>query len=197
MGELCSDTQTCEPTTSGSCAGQCDVFTAGAPCQCDAFCFELNGNDCCPDVCTACADSFPGQCPTCESAFTVGSLPFSTTGNTSTGTDLYGFSQDTCPGNNNAHGFGSKENVWSFTAPSSALYLVTLDPQYDSALYAVSGCPITTTTCLKADEKIGSDITEFLILDLQAGQNIFIVVDGWSNSSNTVGAYTLTVEYSP
>ena len=195
MGEFCSDAQTCESTTNGSCAGQCDVFTVGAPCQCDSLCFE--NNDCCADICTECPNSFLGECAKCESAFPVGSLPFSTTGNTSSGTDLYGFDKNTCPGNDNAHGFGSKEDVWSFIAPTSALYLVTLDPQYDSALYAVTGCPITTSTCLKADEEIGETATEFLILDLQAGQNIFIVVDGWSNSINTVGAYTLTVEYSP
>ncbi len=43
-----------------SCAGNCGKYTTDAPCQCDGGCFGFD--DCCTDICTACAGEFEQQC---------------------------------------------------------------------------------------------------------------------------------------
>jgi len=91
----------------------------------------------------------------------------------------------------------SNDHVWSFTAPTTDLYLVTLVSQFDSLLYASTSCDITATTCLKADDEIGTGTAEFILIDVNANDTAYIFVDGWNNFSNVAGAYTLKVEYSP
>ena len=66
---------TCSPNTScsaqgqcvpdpveGSCLSLCGSDQISGDCYCDAVCFE--NDDCCPDICTVCSDSFgPPECP--------------------------------------------------------------------------------------------------------------------------------------
>jgi len=196
--ETCSGAQQCVATTDGSCAGLCNsLFVSGASCQCDALCFQ--NSDCCTDICTVCATEYASSCAdaSCESSFDVGPLPFTTSNDTATGSNLYGFDTNTCPGETASLGGGSSEHVWSFTAPTTALYLVTLEAEYDSILYALSSCPVSSGTCLTAHDEIGANLTEFITIDVQANQTVFIVVDGWANSIDINGTYALTVEYSP
>ncbi len=202
MGETCNGAQQCVATAEDSCSGLCNnPFISGASCQCDALCFT--SDDCCEDICTTCVTQYASACgiEPCASGFTVGALPFTTSNDTTTGgTNQYSYGNETCAGETGGWGNGSPEHVWSFTAPTTALYLITLEAQYDSTLYAVTGCPIDSTTCLKADDIVGASQTESITIDVNANQTVFIVVDGWANIidvSSASGAYTLSVEYSP
>ena len=199
-GQTCAEDQQCTEDGADTCAGKCDgPFVNGANCQCDAYCFVAK--DCCDDVCDVCPTEFPTLCQalgsTCATSYTVGPLPFEASKDTTGASADYSFPNDTCPQEDLGLGLMSNDHVWSFTAPTTDLYLVTLVSQFDSLLYASTSCDITATTCLKADDEIGTGTAEFILIDVNANDMVYIFVDGWNNFSNVAGAYTLKVEYSP
>ena len=132
---------------------------------------------------------------TCGDPVIVGALPFSHAGDTSgpTSTPDYAYEAGECAGETNGFGGASSDDAFQLVAPSAGDYIVTLNADYDSNLYAVTDCDDIAATCLGADEQIGAGQMETLTLSLAEGQTVFIIVDGWSNFSDVGGAYTLEV----
>ncbi|MEC9072153.1 MAG: hypothetical protein VX938_07230, partial [Myxococcota bacterium] len=126
----------------------------------------------------------------CVNPLTVGELPFWGEGSTEGLANAYSYGADTCPGKSGGAGAGSSEAVWLFEPSSSGIYTLEVEPDFDATLYVVTDCEDVGGTCLAASDGFG---TETLVLTLDAGTSYYIVVDGWSNSDDTVGAYTLTV----
>ena len=162
---------------------------------------KVCGDDGCGSTCGTCAGDTicsAGACipagETCEVPLVVGSLPWSTSGSTADAEPDYGYGADTCEGETSAYGATSKDEVYVFDPPSSGMYTITLDPEYDSNLYVVTSCTDVDGTCLGADEQIGTGKVETLNLDLKSYKTYFIIVDGWGNSGyDANGAYTLSV----
>ena len=166
---------------------------------------ECGGNGCgatcgtCPagESCSAgqCLGLPPAPGDVCGNALPIGSLPFTTIGDTSTAHHDYSFPAGVCPGEQSAKGGASADLAYSFTAPKGGGYLFRITPEtWGSVLYVVSSCANIAGTCLAADDEICSDCEEAVALAMTAGQTVFVIVDGWSDLENEAGAFTLTVE---
>ena len=88
-------------------------------------------------------------------------------------------------------GGASKDQVWQLTAGSAGTYVIQVASEgFDSALYAVTDCLDIAGTCLGAADGLHGDT---LTLALDAGQVVFVVVDGEANNKDVGGPYTLHV----
>ena len=132
----------------------------------------------------------PGD--TCDDPFAVGSLPFTAEGDTLGATASYGYASDVCPGETGGWGTASPDHAYAFTPPETATYEITLEAEFDSNLYVVVDCDDVDGTCIAGDERVGL-ATEHVVVALEAGQTVFVIVDGYSNSDPLAGAYTLTI----
>ena len=186
--EYCSPEGVCE---SGQCAPQCDGKQCGDD-TCGGKCGDcLEGQIC--DAMGLCQTPGSGGGDTCENPIAVDSFPYTTSGDTTGYGSDYGYSTGACPGETSSWGNGSADTVYAFTPAAAAYYAVTLMAQYDSNLYVVTNCNDVDAACLGANDEIGSNKEEKLNLYLEGGTTYFIIVDGWSNTTDVSGSYTLTV----
>ncbi len=166
--ELSCDDRECGAWGCGSC-GACDD---GASCV-DGQCLT---------------PTWPGD--TCADPLPVGPLPFVGSGDTTPYLPTWGYSGGQCPGESSGYGGASSDVVYSFTAPSTDRYVFELDTSFDSNLWVAADCDDPAASCLSADKRSGG---EHLQLDLEGGQEVFVIVDGASNSVDRQGPYTLRV----
>ena len=161
------------------------------------------GDDGCGGSCGTCGNitdvcSASGVCLSegdlCDNAFKVNSVPFFTTGDTAEATPNYAYMLGQCSGETNGYGDGSSDHVYAFTPQDSGWYTFKLNPQYDSNLYLATDCNIPGDTCLAASESPGVGKTESIDHYLSANVTVFAYVDGWSNSFDIKGLYTLTID---
>ncbi len=200
----------CGPDGCGGSCGTCDV---GTQCSDEGLCEfvctpQCNGVECgsdgCGGSCGSCGEGAicsEGECifeelgpgDSCETAFEVDSIPFSISGNTKSANKLFSFVEGACPGNDNGWGGGSKDHVYEFTPPTTGAYKFDLVSQFDSVLYVSAACGEINETCLGADEQACTDCLETVTVDLEAGDVVFVYVDGYSNSSDNSGQYELEI----
>ena len=114
------------------------------------------------------------------------------TGDTSSETNDFSYGSGECAGVTSGWGAGSNDYDYLFAAPTTGPFTVVLDATIDSTLYATTTCG-DSSTCLAGQDLIGTT-PETLSLSLVEGEEVFIYVDGYSNSSSLDGAYTLTIE---
>jgi hypothetical protein len=154
------------------------------------------GGSCGPgEICIggACVGS-QGTGDTCSDPFQVDTVPFTGSGDTSGSQANYAYDTGVCPGVSSGYGSGSNDDVWEFTAPATGSYTVSLNATFDSTLYVVGDCGDIAGSCLGAvDEWCFSGCLETLDVTLSAGQTVYVVVDGYSNTTNYYGTYTLSV----
>ena len=177
--------------------GGCVPDCAGKACGdngCGGSCGECGAGDVCNDGGACVPESTGGEGDTCETAFTVGALPFTAEGDTSDASPDYGYDSGVCPPETGGWGKGANDEVYAFTAPSTGPYDVTLTGAFDSNLYVIADCADPSGSCLAGDEDACTGCTEELTVALTAGQTVYVVVDGWSNTSPGGGTYTLTIE---
>jgi len=173
--------------------------------QCTPDCVGKEcGDDSCGGVCGTCPDngvcSPAGECPkvindTCESAEVIpnDSLPWvSALTDTTEANDDYanddGGNFPVCADGLlfNGAGLGAPDVAFEFTAPATAGYTFTLTDQttFDSALHIVKGdCSDFAANCLHGDDIIDPKGGEVIGVQLNAGDTIFIIVDGWGNGA--------------
>jgi cysteine-rich repeat protein len=168
------------------CAGDCTAKVCG-----DDGC----GGSC--GTCSAGACSF-GQCgapapgDTCENAFPIASLPFSDTRNTQNFANQYAHAAGACPGNPLAGGAGSRDAVYAFTPVTSATYEIRVqEAAWDSVVYVTKDCANISASCLMGSDTGFQGDGETVIVQLAAGVQYFIVVDGWDNDVDEAGPYTI------
>jgi len=190
MGENCTAQGIC---SDGPCVPLCEGKQCGDD-GCGATCGECESGDVCNATSGQC-ESFtpPSEGDTCMDPILVDSFPYNTTGNTLGYTPDYGYSSNACPGETGSWGAGSADVVYAFTPAATDYYGVQLLAEYDGNLYVVSDCNNVDGSCLGADDEIGSNLEESVNAYLTAGTTYFIIVDGWSNSSDVNGPYTLTI----
>ena len=169
------------------CTADCAGKTCG-PNGCGGLCGLCSGEDVCyPDG--TCQPLGGGQ--TCSEPFTLeGALPVQASSDTSlTPQSAFSYGSGACPSDSGGGGAAGKDHVYSFVPPADGNYHIDLDASFDAALYVASDCLDINGTCLD-----GVDSPEELTLYLLGGQTYFIFVDGWSDSTDYSGAYTLTVD---
>jgi hypothetical protein len=191
FGDCCDDygpvCDNCVPSCDGK---ECGGDGCGGTCgSCEG---NVNGMTVCDPANNTCADpsSFPGN--TCEAAVFIdpGALPFKYVSTTAVLSNSYAFTAGACPGETVGMGGASPDQVFELNAVVGGIYTISVNADYDAALYAVSDCSDVDGTCLAAVDDFSD---ESFKVSLSAGEGIFIIVDGYSNTNNQGGTYTLDV----
>ena len=90
---------------------------------------------------------------------------------------------------------GARDRFFLFEAPETACYTVTTEgSSYDTLLRVLDACEGTSIAC--NDDYYGSPslgLRSRVDVSLEAGDTVFIVVDGYSSSS--YGSYVLNIDY--
>ena len=159
---------------------------------CGGSCGECGTDELC-DADGACvlATSVPGN--TCALPIEVDALPFVAEGDTGAATGDLSFGYDTCPGEMSAMGGGSHDHVYLFTPVADGVYTIELASSFDSVVYVVTDCAAVDTSCAGAADNAVAGGTETLEIALVGGTPYFVIVDGYSETSNYTGPYTLTI----
>lgn len=183
-GPVCDN---CTPDCTGK---ECGSDGCGGTCgSCEG---NVNGLTVCDPSNNQCADpsSFPGN--TCDAAIFVdpGAMPFNYTGTTAVMQNSYAFSEGACPGETSGMGGASPDQVFEFTAVLEGVYTFELDADFDAAMYAVSDCADIDGSCKAAVDDYAN---ESFMLNLSAGESLFLIVDGYSNTSSQGGTYVLSI----
>ena len=159
---------------SDGCGGNCGTCEEGNLCETDGTCAE--------------AATVTGN--TCGNPFVIGELPYSYMGSTDNATNDIAAPEGACEGLDDAGG-GSNDQVYSYTPAADGIYSVEIDGNYDAAIYLATTCDDIATTCLLGADAAGTG--EQVYANLTADTMVYIVVDGWSDSENISGDYTLNV----
>jgi hypothetical protein len=172
------------------CAPSCDGRACG-----DDGCGGTCGTCTAPtDICDAtfnCIDPNTIAGNTCAEPFEITTFPFVGSGDTRDATNAYLHDEEVCAGWV-AKGAGSNDEVWHLRATDAGLYRVEIVPDgWDAALFAHADCDARATSCRDASDTFG---VETLWLDLAAGEEVWLTVDGHENTLNDAGAYTVRVE---
>ena len=174
------------------CTPSCDGKQCGGD-GCGGGCGECAAPaDACQDD-AVCADPGAAEGNACTAPFVVdaAALPFVGQGDTSLAFPDYAFGDGQC-GGWVAKGAASRDQVWSLVAPTAGTYTVTVaTAAFDAVVYAVTSCADLGATCLAARDGAESDV---MTLTLAAGQQVFVVVDGASNTKDQSGPYELRVD---
>jgi cysteine-rich repeat protein len=201
-GDGCSPTCTVEPG-----------FTcAGTPSTCDPICGDgaLVLDELCDGAASAvtCADVGPFLAGTvaCRESCTIDGpascVPPSTCGGASVGSVLGLVASGTTVGavddwqvppsaGCGVFPHGSEDTSLFFTAEESATYVFsTTGSAFDTVLMILPGCTSTVLAC--HDDVSENDKTSRIEIDLDAGETVLVVIDGWN--ANSAGAYALYVE---
>lgn len=105
----------------------------------------------------------------------------------------YEFDDRACTGYDN----DGPDVVFSFTPPTSGMYLFTASPgsSWDITAYVLDGCPDpqTFSSCIAGADENGSASQETFTANLVAGQPYAVVVDHYA-SGRTVGTFLLRVD---
>jgi hypothetical protein len=174
---------------SAPCVGSCEGKNCGSD-GCGGNCGGCDEGEGCDPTgqCLLYAD-LPGN--TCDNPVKVLTAPASISGETTAATNDFSFDGGDCPGLSSARGGMSNDRVHVFTAEVAGVYTFGLDATFDTVLYVADDCADVAGTCRGAEDKVNQ--VEYVLVSLQAGETVFVVVDGWSDYSNTNGEYTLSV----
>jgi hypothetical protein len=162
-----------------------------------------NGVDDEGDSRTDCADPDCGANPnclgpaeTCEEAVVI-TLGETISGTTTGRTNDYSTSSADCTMASSAttsYGAATADAAYRFTAPSAGLYDFQAIGDFDNALTVTSSCDFSSGVCYGAEVGVASS-GERIVIEMTANQTVFVIVDGWSNSSETnTGDFTLSVK---
>ncbi|MFO0750692.1 MAG: hypothetical protein U1F43_34235 [Myxococcota bacterium] len=194
-GHMALQIDTCVPHCEGRACGDDGCGGSCGECPDHGSCVESPGvceipYDCAP---TTKCEAVPGD--TCDQAFDIGQLPYSDHKDTAKFHPQYGYGYFWCPGVDQTYGFGASDVAYHFTAPKDGLYRFLLDTGeppnvFDANLYLTTACDDIADSCLAADER---DRNERLFRRFTAGDEAYVIVDGWSNFGDQTGQYTLDV----
>ena len=149
----------------------------------------------------SCAGFVPVPGQICEVPIGISSLPYASTGNTSTYIDDYSFTSANFPpllpgaltsGTNPSFYMGGDEVVYSYTSPSTESLNITVTNHGTYAgVFVFTGCPFAATAAYTTNSsgtlplKIDGLITE-------PGQTYYIVISTWPSPQST--SYALNIQ---
>lgn len=169
----------CFPSCAAEACGQADGCGGNCGCEAGFVCAEQQ-----------CVPVAPGGA--CASPLAVGMLP-ATLDSTTSGASVDGFHTHGACGSGGDAGKGQADVVFTLTAPLTGLYVVSVSPvapgNAPTLLYALGDCEEVAESCLGFSALPGGPTID---LPLQAGQTVFLVVDGLESGDE--GAFTLHAE---
>src|SRR5690606_26010043 len=101
---------------------------------------------------------------------------------------------NSCPGLSSSAGSG-KDIVYAFSPPASGTYDIQVKGLWDRVVYVATNCADVNTSCVAGHDAATIAGTEQILLNATAGTTYYIVVDGWSSSSE--GPYEITIVQPP
>ena|GEM_PF-6067978 len=135
----------------------------------------------------ACGDG-DGTGNSCTDPVIVSSLPFEHSAETSGSENSFAFPVDGCSGYNFDTGAAS-DHVFAFSPPQTGFYGVSVAPfAWDASVFFMNAC-IDSGACVAASDAYDAGVTEVSFAYLEAGIEIFVVVEG--NSVDDHGSYSL------
>ena len=144
-----------------------------------------------PNVVTACVAPETMDGNGCSSPFVLGGdVPSVGAGSTAASTNQFGIPEGHC-GDWSTKGFASNDQVWVWTAPFGGQFEAVLDASFQGVLYVTHSCLLLPSSCIALSDDRSQ---ERVVFSLNAGQLVYLVVDGASNSQNQSGTYTLRVQ---
>ena len=177
------------------------TLSIGAPCL--SSCADKDcGDDGCGGNCGVCSDGTvcdpDGQCVdtgllegnTCALPFSVTTAPAEFEGDTNFASPDSSFEAESCSGAPGAHGLASADHVYAFTAPAAGSYDIVVEAEFDTVLYVASDCADVTGSCLAASDSLS---VEEVTVTLGADETVFVFVDGYSQTQNLKGLYSLSI----
>ena len=177
---ICPPGQTC---FNGECIEVPENCTDGVDNDNDGY-VDCDDPDC--DENANCNPLVPGNTCAVPIAIDPLSIPFSTSGNTSTFTDDYTTSST-------GYGANGPEVVYAFTPSSSALFSVKLvadNTDFDSVLYIRTTCDNHSSCIGESDSGVdGGEEVQFVSIE---GDTYYIFVDGYGTED--MGNYQLVIE---
>ena len=91
-------------------------------------------------------------------------------------------------------GGGSGDFIVEVTAETTAIYTFAAQG-YDIAMYARTSCT-EDSTCIAGSDSAFATGTESFDVTLNAGEPVYVFIDGWSNNDDVTGDFTLTATLS-
>jgi len=149
----------------------------------------------CDDADCAGVSICPDLGTTCATAVMINSVPSTFYGSTFGGENQLQADAGACAGFSQGGGTTAPEVKIRFIAPESSIYRVYLDPlatEYDTALYALSGCN-NLANCLGGADAAGLGGDE-LLLPIAEGMEVVFVVDGSTHDLALQGEFLLHLE---
>lgn len=210
----CDGSPLCNEATAGSCDNGLDdegdgrIDCADPDCDaadnCDEATYEggcANESDDDGDGLTDCDDPDCGReaaClvvgETCETAVTL-ALDVPVQGTTTGRTSDYGTTSATCTvasSLSDSFGIVAPDAAYRFTPPTTGKYVFETVSDFDDAITVTSDCAFAGGSVCFGVERAGTG-GERIVVDLVADVPVFVIVDGWSNSSaSNSGDFTLT-----
>lgn len=130
-------------------------------------------------------------------------LPFSDSGDTAGASDDYIYTTGAACGGSAGQGLwgdASPDLVYAFTPDLSGTYRIEVTPDgaFDPGVMVTDACPpigedgFGALTCLGVSDQ-GEGAPEVLRVELVAGRNYYVLVDGWSNDTPVVGTFALSI----
>ena len=182
------------------------VLTASGPCYPDCS-GKICGDDGCFGSCGVCPEAevcrgATGQCEavvgnTCDAPLEIGGAALPVAGAADTAedaSDTFAWSAGACPDVPSQGGAGAPDQVWRFVAPARGVYTARVAPGFDATLTVLAGaCATGGAGCVGGSDASGAGGSEAVLLDLAAGEERWLVVDGFAGAAVASGPYTLTV----
>jgi len=210
----CDAATACDEATAGGCDNKIDdegdgkTDCADPDCadaaNCDEATYEGGCDNTLDDDGDGQADCEDSDCGRAAACLSIGEtcatapvlvLDVPAQGTTTGRTSEYGTSAANCnisAGFGDSFGLAAPDAAFAFTPPANGKYLFETVGTFDDALTVTSDCTFGGGTCFGIER--GGTGGERLVVDLIAGQAVFVIVDGWSNSSaSNSGDFTLTV----
>jgi large repetitive protein len=136
------------------------------------------------------ATQSPGQ--VCEAPINIGSLPYSTTDNTSNYGDNYNGSPGATGCNTTSGYLGGDDVFYAYTAPSNGVIQINMSPTATwSGLFVYNSCANVGVSCVAG---VANSATTPRVIELPvvAGTTYYIVISTFPAPQNT--GYTLTIQ---
>ena len=159
----------------------CEDVMMVAQCTCNQG-YEGDGLTCTPASGDTCASSI---------ALDTTAFPITLSSSTTPALDDYDVDPATCAARTSTltAGGASSDRVYAFTAPATRTYQVAVSNEsFDAVVYVVTDCADIGGTCLAH-----GDDPETQTFAATQGVTYFIIVDGYSSSTNQNGTFDLEI----
>ena len=113
---------------------------------------------------------------------------FTVAGDTTTASADYG--AGCAPSNNNG------DLIYQLTSPIHGRWTISMNPSFDAVLTVRTTCTSSSSERACADE-FGNSGAETVVVDLQQGETVFILADGYGDATANEGTFTLSGSVAP